>query len=61
MRAASGIKSPHPAAGAPPVNSPPTTTTRRTAMTHKYTFEVEALNGSLVDPSPAEKKFTIKR
>ena len=26
-----------------------------------YTFEVQALNGSLADPSPAKKKFTIKR
>jgi hypothetical protein len=26
-----------------------------------YTFEVEALNRSLADPSPAKRKFTIKR
>jgi hypothetical protein len=26
-----------------------------------HTFEVEALNRSLADPSPAKRKFTIKR
>jgi Big-like domain-containing protein/List-Bact-rpt repeat protein len=27
----------------------------------KYTFAVKALNGALADPTPAKKKFTIKR